>query len=444
MNRKKLSLMLALAVGLLGSAFVLQPVRAAPQNVTLTVNSTTDEPDANPGDGKCKSATVKKCTLRAAVMESNALGGSNTIVLPSGTYFLTIAGVNEDNSATGDLDVKTGVTLAGGGATSTVLDAGLLDRALHVIGGKLALKNLTIRNGLSLASGGGIYVNSGASVKLVKSVVKENVASYNGGGIAGYGAITVKRSAIGPLNRDSFGGGGIASSFRLALTGSTVTQNSTGSSGGIGQGGGLFMNGTATIRDSTIDNNIGKLGGGIYLQTGTLQLFNSTVADNSALEEGGGLYTNGTAQLLYTTLAGNDTPFGALAGGIFNNGGSVSLYHSLLDLNRTDTVSDDCQGSINTTGFNLVFGTNGCTLNVNPKNLLGISSQLDALADNGGPTRTMSLQSGSDAIDVIPLKQCLDPKSNPLVRDQRGEPRPADGDGNGKPRCDIGAFEVQP
>lgn len=216
-------------------------LRAAPQNVTFNVNSTLDEVDANPGDGKCKSTPSKKCTLRAAVMETNALGGSNTIVLPAGTLFFNLGGVNEDNAATGDLDIKSNLTLVGAGASSTYLNALALDRAFHVINGKTVIKNMTIRNGLALNSGGGIYVNSGASLKFIKSVVKESIANYNGGGIAGYGAITVNRSTVGPLNRDSFGGGGIASSFKLTLVKSIVTQNSTGSSGGIGQGGGGFL-----------------------------------------------------------------------------------------------------------------------------------------------------------------------------------------------------------
>lgn len=122
----------------------------------------------------------------------------------------------------------------------------------------------------------------------------------------------------------------------------------------------------------------------------------------------------------------------------------MNLYHSLLDLNRVDVVSDDCQGSITTTSYNLIFGTNGCTLNANPKNILGISSQINDLANNDGPTQTMSLQMGSDAIDVIPANKCLDANSNPLMRDQRGKPRPADGDADNKKKCDVGAYEAQP
>ena len=79
--------------------------------------------------------------------------------------------------------------------------------------------------------------------------------------------------------------------------------------------------------------------------------------------------------------------------------------------------------------------TTGHITNVDP--LLG------PLANNGGPTSTHALLGGSPAIDA----------GNPsdvggafscFPFDQRGMPRPADGDGNEVPICDMGAFELQP
>jgi len=71
---------------------------------TFHVNSTVDEPDANPGDGLCLTVSGV-CTLRAAIMEANANPGHDTIMLPTNTYVLPLDGLNENAAATGDLDI---------------------------------------------------------------------------------------------------------------------------------------------------------------------------------------------------------------------------------------------------------------------------------------------------------------------------------------------------
>lgn len=45
----------------------------------LTVNDTGDAPDLTPGDGVCDTTGTGICTLRAAIMEANAISGTNTI-----------------------------------------------------------------------------------------------------------------------------------------------------------------------------------------------------------------------------------------------------------------------------------------------------------------------------------------------------------------------------
>src|SRR5512138_1392513 len=99
-----------------------QPVLAA----SFTVNSTGDTVDASPGNGVCADAS-NNCTLRAAIMEANALAGADIITLPAGTYQLTLAnagGANEDNSATGDLDINQSLTINGAGSGTTIIEAG--------------------------------------------------------------------------------------------------------------------------------------------------------------------------------------------------------------------------------------------------------------------------------------------------------------------------------
>src|SRR5690606_24916998 len=89
---------------------------------TFTVNSFVDRVDANPGNGSSDDG-VGNSTLRAAIMESNARFGQDTIVLPAGTFKLTLGGVDEDGAATGDLDITDDLTIVGAGAGQTIIDA---------------------------------------------------------------------------------------------------------------------------------------------------------------------------------------------------------------------------------------------------------------------------------------------------------------------------------
>src|SRR5687768_16823281 len=80
---------------------------------TLTVNAVHDDVDAVPGDGVCQTVTAV-CTLRAAIQEANALAGPDLILLPAGTYTLTIPqplpGTSVDPEH-GDLDITEGLEI---------------------------------------------------------------------------------------------------------------------------------------------------------------------------------------------------------------------------------------------------------------------------------------------------------------------------------------------
>src|SRR6266542_4506671 len=78
------------------------PLHAATLHVTKTVDT---------ADGACEA----DCSLREAIIAANAAGATSTIVLPAGTYILTIAGTGEDAAAKGDLDVTGTLTITGAG-----------------------------------------------------------------------------------------------------------------------------------------------------------------------------------------------------------------------------------------------------------------------------------------------------------------------------------------
>src|SRR5439155_2998816 len=108
-----------LALELLFGLGVVLPAAAA----TFTVTKTADT-----NDGNCDT----DCSLREAIIAANASPGMDTIIIPPGTYLLSIPGMEEDAAATGDLDITDGLILTGAGAASTIIDGGGVDRVFHV------------------------------------------------------------------------------------------------------------------------------------------------------------------------------------------------------------------------------------------------------------------------------------------------------------------------
>ena len=137
---------------------------------TFRVNTTLDTVAVNLKNGKDASGHI---SLRSAIMAANAKPNSDTIIVPGGTFTLTIPGAGEDNDATGDLDIKGNLTIQGKGATKTIIDGNDMDRVIQVLSGKVSISKVTIQHGLANGQGGGI-LNSGGKVTLTSVTIQNN------------------------------------------------------------------------------------------------------------------------------------------------------------------------------------------------------------------------------------------------------------------------------
>lgn len=132
-------------VRIIGIVVLVLAASACHQNGTVfAVDTTFDTVDSNPGDGFCNDVNGE-CSLRAAVMEANALPGVEEIRLNGLTSTLTRQVFNGDTALNGDLDVYEGVVITGPGTIegSTYLDS-LIET--HHSSGLVELKNLDLRN----------------------------------------------------------------------------------------------------------------------------------------------------------------------------------------------------------------------------------------------------------------------------------------------------------
>lgn len=200
---------------------------------------------------------------------------------------------------------------------------------------------------------------------------------------------------------------------------------------------------TLTLINSTVSGNTaGGDGGGVYNQY-SLTLINSTISGNLAGSDGGGVYNISSMRLTNSTVTGNSAKFG---GGLFNVG-VLSLNDTLISGNTASSQGPEVvqqlpnayanssnlfghDGDAGVYSFSFTPGAN----DIVPSEPLSVI--LGPLADNGGPTKTHALPPSSPAIDLVPAAACA------TSTDQRGAPRPQDGDGNTVANCDTGAFEV--
>ncbi len=220
---------------------VLLAFTAPVGGATFNVNSTTDLGDSNPGDGVCSASGVF-CTLRAAIEESNELGGSHTINLPNGVYLLTL----------GELEVLTDIDLQGAGAASCVVDGNNSSRVFNVDSFTMRASGLTVQNGNANNYGGGGFriAPSTATLILEDAVVRNNSTVSGGAGIMNEGTLSITRTILSG-NASPSGGGAIWSVGTLTVFATEITGNT--SSGGYG--GGLLLTGSAELTDVTISGN---------------------------------------------------------------------------------------------------------------------------------------------------------------------------------------------
>jgi hypothetical protein len=234
--------------------------------------------------------------------------------------------------------------------------------------------------------------------------------SHSGSGSGGYGAGDGSNGGFAGAGGGGAGMGGAIfnEAGTVTITNSTITGNTvTGGAGGPGYtlpGGGTPAPGQS-----------GKgLGGGLFNHNGMITVSNSTFSENAAADGGRSIFNLGDSI--------GDTTASTTA--------TTAITNSILG--QVDTSGQDFTGTTVGTGMNSTSGTNNLirTLSGFAGSFSTADPQLQVLSDNGGPTRTMALKSGSPAIDA-------GVKAGAPTTDQRGATRDPDNAGTD----DIGAFE---
>ncbi len=371
----------------MGAALALLPAPAGAAGFTVTSNL--DQVDASPGNGVCATAG-NVCTLRAAVMEANAVAGADVITVPDMTITLGQ-----------ELVISSNMEIRGAGARRTILTATSGHRSIVITGGTTRLADFAIQDITTTA---------------------------------GYG------TAIHQENGNS-------TLARLRIANITATST-TASSGPV-----LAANGTMSITDSEISGNsvTGSLlnvygaavGTGNSGTSATVSIVNSTIVGNSASTGGsqfalGGVYAgpNNTVEIESSTIAGNSVANGSYGrgGGVYHQSGGTGSFlikdSILAGGSDTASIGGNCypagSGSraITFAGRNVI---DDATCGAASAQVTIGDAMLRSLGNYGGPTNTRPPAAGSPAVDAA--SGCVS------SADQRGQSRPIGG------ACDVGPVE---
>lgn len=367
---------------------------------TLTVTTTNDTIAA---DGQCSlREAITAANLDAAFNGCAAGSGMDVILLGAGEYRIDRAGAGEDANSTGDLDVRSSLTIQGAGADVTRIRGDRNDRvfdlAMPGAGQPIAamITGVTIRNGDGI-SGGAILNAAGAS---------------------------------------------------LVVSGCSIVNNTAG------QGAGIATHGTLEVINSAFHANAADNGGAIWSGAGTTTLRNVTFDANTATGSGAVASFNAPALLNNVTMTLNiaDSDLDDFGDGALEINANVSISNSIvarnidLSLGGSSLVNPDCMvgpsGSLVSAGYNIIGNIGAvCVLDdAQPGDQVGNAAQpinplLQPFAVYGGTVETEPPQAASPAVE----------RGSPALAGTPGACEATDARGILRPqgsRCDIGAAEL--
>ncbi len=401
----------ALAVLLLGAILTVLP-GAGRADAAADINVTTTDDVVDAGDGEM--------SLREAFDKANADAGNDTIVLPAGTYQLSIAPVGGLNGF-GDLDhTDAGATLTvrgAGASTTSIVGMTIGDRIVEGHNGSsLILEDLTLRGGEDVGgaavqmrggdfttdgvvltqnhatdNGGAVFLDSPGSFVGTDTVFSNNSAVNGGGGLyLTGGSITATNVDFTNNTAENAAGAGVrATGGPFEFTGGTWSGNSADQIGGVARllgdptvtvtgvtasgneavnadGGALSVDGgSLTISEATFTGNTaGDSGGAVFVNGGSVTIDQSTFAENTATNVSGGaiwLNVGTTLAVTESIFSGNDAS--NHGGAIRQASGSTTIGESLFEDNTTGTYggafSAKAPSTVNIVNTTMVFNTAG-------------------------------------------------------------------------------------
>lgn len=342
-------------IGMPGIVFLTEE-KVAPVVMTAVPQATfdVDRTDDVAASTACTAAPTD-CSLRGAVLASNANGvSSDMVTFTANTPTLTVVG-NDNSGNGGDLDINGNLTVLGNGSGSTILSttytaSGTNDHKIFGVNQDgffnslaVSFSGVTIQNGFNRApcgsfldtGGGGDFflTSTGNSHSITNSIIRNNNADLcttsHGGGInidssgsasvggPNLGTVNITNSTFSGNTSDAEGGGlnAAADKHDVVITNSVfgganpVDGNQT-ELASMGNGAGIDIEhsfgGTVTINGGSVQNNTAaRTGGGITVTFNTNFSLNGTsISNNTSNSSGSGSSAGGGVVISPTGVLG--------------------------------------------------------------------------------------------------------------------------------------------
>ncbi|MBR4103118.1 MAG: right-handed parallel beta-helix repeat-containing protein, partial [Thermoguttaceae bacterium] len=316
----------SLVWGIIQNFYVLKSKDAMKTANAYVVTTTSDVVDPCDGVMSLREATLL-ATSRDTVTFDKSL--KNKTITLSGTEIKLVNGVTIDASLLMNADGTPGITVDGGGES----------RVFYVTGGTesdpATFNGLTVAGG-SASFGGGVYVDDETAVKFVDCTITGNEASSSGGGVYvdDNAQATFENCAMTGTTAASSGSGSGGGVYVDVNAQATFTGGCAISANKAKYGGGLRINGSATLVDCTISGNDATSGAGVYLYGAVSTTFTSCkITDNTATNNSGGVYVDGKskATLANCLISGNEAATNG--GGVYVNNASATFRNSTISGN---------------------------------------------------------------------------------------------------------------
>ncbi|KAA3645828.1 MAG: CSLREA domain-containing protein [Chloroflexi bacterium] len=400
----------------------------------------------NPGGGVLNEGFL---ILENVILQKNrAFSGGG--LFNSGNALLV--GVTVNDNLAGESSTETS-----GVRVSTICGGGIANEGEMTIGESRILNN-------AAPAGAGICNLEGSTLNILNTAISFNAGTAApagparlGGGIYNQGTLSIEGARIDHNEADS-GGGVFTTIFsRFEMGASNILENYTGNEGTDGffegNGAGVYLSGEFMIEDSTFLDNVahgkgGGLyiatitdlgqffrvsisgnnandGGGLFVDSGRIDMLNASIVVNSARNSGGALQVDGgNLNLRFVTVAYNQSPG---IGGMLATDGEVVFESSIISGNNPDCST--AGGSIGSNNYN-IQSEYTCPL-FESEDLANIPTAdvLESSATTIADHRVIALIPEGPAVDFVPEWLCW-------PNDELFRGRPA-GEG-----CDAGALEL--